>query len=121
VTISLERRDYVVAARVMGVPTRWIVFRHIAPNLASLLIIDAAMNVGAAVTAESGLSYIGLGVQPPDASLGTVIAEGADAAAAYPWTFCFAAGLVVIIVLAVHLLGDGLRDLLDPADDRWPR
>jgi peptide/nickel transport system permease protein len=115
VTISLERREYVVAARIMGVPPLAIIFRHIAPNLASLLIIDAAMNVGAAVTAESGLSYLGLGVQPPDSSLGTVIAEGADAAGAYPWTFCFAAGLVVLIVLAVQLLGDGLRDALDPA------
>jgi peptide/nickel transport system permease protein len=121
VTISLERREYVVAARVMGVPPLAIIFRHIAPHLASLLIIDAAMNVGAAVTAESGLSYLGLGVQPPDSSLGTVIAEGADAAAAYPWTFCFAAGLVVLIVLAVHLLGDGLRDALDPTAGWRPR
>jgi peptide/nickel transport system permease protein len=121
VTISLERREYVVAARVMGVPPLMIIFRHIAPNLAALLIIDAAINVGAAVTAESGLSYLGLGVQPPDSSLGTVIAEGADAASAYPWTFCFAAGLVVLIVLAVHLLGDGLRDALDPTSGRRSR
>jgi peptide/nickel transport system permease protein len=121
VTVSLERREYVVAARVMGVPPMALIFRHIAPNLASLLVIDAAMNVGAAVTAESGLSYLGLGVQPPDSSLGTVIAEGADGAAAYPWTFCFAAGFVVLIVLAVHLLGDGVRDALDPAYYRWPR
>jgi peptide/nickel transport system permease protein len=120
VTISIGRREYVVAARIMGVSSMAIIFRHIAPNLAALLIIDTAMNVGAAVTAESGLSYLGLGAQPPDSSLGTVIAEGADAAGVYPWTFCFAAGLVVLIVLAVHLLADGLRDALDPATE-WRR
>jgi peptide/nickel transport system permease protein len=117
-TISLRHREYVVAARTMGAGPLAIIFRHIVPNLASLLIIDAAMNVGAAVVAESGLSYLGLGVQPPDSSLGTVIAEGADAAIAYPWTFCFAAGLLVLMVLAVTLVGDGLRDALDPRSER---
>lgn len=119
-TISLRRRDHVVAARCLGASPRAVIVRHIAPGLASLLIVDAAMNVGAAVTAESGLSYLGLGVQPPDSSLGTVIADGAEAAAGYPWTFCFAAGLLVLIVLAVHLVGDGLRDAFDPAPRRRP-
>ncbi|HEU5157601.1 MAG TPA: ABC transporter permease [Streptosporangiaceae bacterium] len=114
VTLSLERREYVVAARLMGASPFAIMCRHIAPHLAALLIIDAALNVGAAVTAEAGLSYLGLGVQPPDSSLGTVLAEGAQSAAGYPWTFGFAAGLLVLTLLAAHLIGDGLCDALDP-------
>ena len=114
-TISLKEREYVLAARYMGVPPMVIICRHIVPGLGSLLIVDAAMNVSAAVIAETGLSYLGFGVQPPDSSLGTVIADGAAAAAGYPWMFYFAAGLLVLIVLGVNLVGDGLRDALDPA------
>jgi glutathione transport system permease protein len=113
-TISLREREYVMAARYMGVPPRKIIFRHILPNISSLLIVDATINVSAAVIAETGLSYFGFGVQPPDVSLGTLIADGTPAATTYPWLFGFAAGLLVAIVLAVNLVGDGLRDALDP-------
>jgi peptide/nickel transport system permease protein len=119
--ISLRDREYVLAARYLGVPGMVIVFRHIVPNLATLLIVDTALSVSAAVIAESGLSYFGFGVQPPDSSLGTVIADSAPAAAGHPWTFCFAAGLLVLIVLGVNLVGDGLRDALDPAAARERR
>jgi peptide/nickel transport system permease protein len=120
-TISLRRREYVVAARCIGVRPFAIVWRHIVPQLAAVLIVDAAMNVGAAVAAESGLSYLGLGIQPPAGSLGTMIGDGAEVAAAYPWTFAFAAGLLALIVLAVNLIGDGLRDAFDPAAPRRRR
>jgi ABC-type dipeptide/oligopeptide/nickel transport system permease subunit len=120
-TISLREREYILAARYLGVSPVVIICRHIVPNLSTLLIIDAAMSVRAAVIAESGLSYFGFGVQPPDSSLGTVIAAGAPAAAGYPWTFCFAAGLLVLIVLGVNLVGDGLRDVLDPTSQRGCR
>ncbi|MFL5821215.1 MAG: ABC transporter permease [Solirubrobacteraceae bacterium] len=113
-TISLREREYVLAARYMGVSTPTIVFRHILPNISSLLIIDATINVSAAIIAETGLSYFGFGVQPPDVSLGTLIADGTSSAVAYPWLFGFAAGLLVAIVLSVNLVGDGLRDALDP-------
>lgn len=113
-TISLREREYVLAARYMGVPARVIVFRHILPNISSLLIIDATINVSAAIISETGLSYFGFGVQPPDVSLGTLIADGTNSAVTYPWLFGFAAGLLVLIVLAVNLVGDGLRDALDP-------
>jgi peptide/nickel transport system permease protein len=113
-TISLREREYVMAARYMGVPPRKIIFRHILPNISSLLIVDATINVSAAVISETGLSYFGFGVQPPDVSLGTLIADGTPAATTYPWLFGFAAGLLVAIVLAVNLVGDGLRDALDP-------
>jgi peptide/nickel transport system permease protein len=113
-TISLREREYVMAARYMGAPAHKIIFRHILPNISSLLIVDATINVSAAVISETGLSYFGFGVQPPDVSLGTLIADGTPAAVTYPWLFGFAAGLLVLVVLSVNLVGDGLRDALDP-------
>ncbi|MBA9006931.1 peptide/nickel transport system permease protein [Actinomadura cellulosilytica] len=114
-TISLKEREFVLAARCMGVSPARVLARHVLPNLGSLLIIDGTLHVSVAVIAESGLSYFGFGVHPPDSSLGTVIAEGAAAATTFPWLFGFAAGLLVLLVLAVNLVGDGLRDALDPA------
>jgi peptide/nickel transport system permease protein len=113
-TISLSNREYVLAARFMGVPAPRIIFRHILPNISSLLIVDATINVSAAIIGETSLSFFGFGVQPPDVSLGTLIADGTPSAVTYPWLFGFGAGLLVLIVLAVNLIGDGLRDALDP-------
>ena len=104
-----------LAARFMGVRDRTIVTRHILPNVASLLIVDATINVSAAIIAETGLSYFGFGVQPPDVSLGTLIADGTTAATTHAWLFAFPAALLVITVLAVNLVGDGLREALDPS------
>jgi peptide/nickel transport system permease protein len=98
----------------MGVPGWKIIFRHILPNMSSLLIIDATVNVSALILAEVGLSFFGFGVQPPDVSLGTLIGNYAGAALTYPWEFYFPAGFLVILVLSINLLGDGLRDALDP-------
>ncbi|MEU8796881.1 ABC transporter permease [Spirillospora sp. NPDC048819] len=116
-TVSLREREYVLAARFLGVSAPRVIVRHVLPQLASLLAVDASLNVSVAIIAESGLSYLGLGVRPPDVSLGTLIADGHGAAAVRPWPFGFAAGLLVLIVLAVNLLGDGLRDVLDPTGD----
>lgn len=113
-TMSLREREYVTAARYMGVPNRTIIVRHILPNVASILIIDTALNVGIAILAETGLSFLGFGVQPPDVSLGTLIAEGTKSATTFPWVFLFPAGILVLIVLCANLIGDGLRDALDP-------
>ena len=100
-------------------PSAGIIFRHIIPNMASLLIIDATISTSAtAIIAETGLSYFGFGVQPPDVSLGTLIAEGTQSAFTFPWLFLFAGGLLVLTVLAVNVVGDGLRDALDPASKR---
>ncbi len=112
--MSLRERDFVRAARYMGVPTRTIIARHLLPNMASILIIAATLNVGGAILAETGLSYLGFGVQPPDVSLGTLIAEGTGAALTYPWLFIFAGTALVLTVLAVSFIGDGLRDAFDP-------
>jgi peptide/nickel transport system permease protein len=113
-TLSLKEREFVHAARLMGVPGWRIIFRHLLPNMASLLIIDATINVSSLILAEVGLSFFGFGVQPPDVSLGTLIGDHAGAALTYPWQFYFPSGLLVVLVLSINLVGDGLRDALDP-------
>jgi glutathione transport system permease protein len=113
-TISLREREFVQAARYMGVPNWRIIVRHILPNVASILIIDTALNVGLAILAETGLSFLGFGIQPPDVSLGTLIADGTNSATTFPWVFLFPAGVLVLIVMCANLIGDGLRDAVDP-------
>ncbi|MBX9920689.1 MAG: ABC transporter permease [Mycolicibacterium frederiksbergense] len=114
-TMSLREREFVSAARYMGVSNWRIIVRHILPNVASILIIDTALNVGIAILAETGLSFLGFGVQPPDVSLGTLIADGTRSVTTFPWVFMFPAGVLVLIVLCANLIGDGLRDAIDPA------
>jgi peptide/nickel transport system permease protein len=113
-TLSLREREFVLAARFMGVPGWKIIFRHILPNMASLLIIDATINVSSLILAEVGLSFFGFGVQPPDVSLGTLIGDYSGAALTFPWEFYFPAGFLILLVLAINLVGDGLRDAFDP-------
>ena len=113
-TKSLRDREFVRAARYMGVGTFTTLRRHIIPNVASLLIIDAALGVGAAILAETSLSYFGLGIQPPDVSLGTLLQNGQTAATTRPWLFIFPAGFLVALLTGVNLIGDALRDAIDP-------
>jgi peptide/nickel transport system permease protein len=120
-TRSLRQQEFVLAARYSGVGPVGIIFRHLIPNMSSLLIIDATIAVAAGIIGESGLSYFGFGVQPPDVSLGTLIAEGTRSAFTFPWLFMFAGGLLVVTTLAVSVVGDGLRDALDPASTRRGR
>ncbi len=120
-TLSLREREFVMAARFMGVPPWTIIFRHILPNMSSLLIIDGTIAMGVAILGESSLSFFGFGVQPPDVSLGTLIAAGLGSSQTYPWLFLFAAGFLIIAILAFNLIGDGLRDALDSGSGQAPR
>jgi peptide/nickel transport system permease protein len=113
-TLSLREREFVQAARFMGVPAWRIIFSHILPNMASLLIIDATVNVSSLILAEVGLSYFGFGIRSPDVSLGSLIGDSVGSALTFPWQFYFPAGCLVVLVLAVNLVGDGLRDAFDP-------
>ncbi|MCU1447809.1 ABC transporter permease [Cryobacterium sp.] len=113
-TRSLRGRDFVKAARYMGVPMPTILARHIIPNLASLLIIDATLGVVAMIMAETSLSYFGFGIRAPDVSLGTLLSEGTAAAVTRPWLFVFPAGVLIATLFAVSLIGDALRDAVDP-------
>ena len=117
-TMTLRDREFVTAARYMGVSRTRIILRHILPNVASLLIIDTALNVGVAIIAETGLSFLGFGIQAPDVSLGTLIADGQSSALTFPWLFLFPAGMLILIVLCANAVGDGLRDALDPHGHR---
>ena len=117
-TLSLKEREFVLAARYSGVSSAGIIFRHLIPNMSSLLIIDATIAVASAIIAETGLSYFGFGVQPPDVSLGNLIAEGTRSAFTFPWLFMFSGGLLVATTLAVSVIGDALRDALDPSSTR---
>lgn len=117
-TLSLKEREFVLAAKFSGVSSAGIIFRHLIPNMSSLLIIDATIAVASAIIAESGLSYFGFGIQPPDVSLGNLIADGTRSAFTFPWLFMFAGGLLVATTLAVSVIGDALRDALDPSSSR---
>lgn len=113
-TLSLKNRDFVRAARYMGMPTRKILRRHIIPNIASLLIVDATLGIVGAIMAETSLSYFGFGIQKPDVSLGTLLSDGTAAAVTRPWLFVFPALVLVLLLFAVSLVGDALRDAIDP-------
>ncbi|MFY4717317.1 ABC transporter permease [Streptomyces sp. LaBMicrA B280] len=114
VSTSLRERDYVKAAEFMGVGPLRIILRHIIPNLGSLLIVNLTLGVVATVLSETALSFLGFGVQTPDVSLGTMLADGASTITSAPWLFAFPAGLVVLLTVSMTLIGDGLRDALDP-------
>ncbi|MBO0853797.1 MAG: ABC transporter permease [Nocardia sp.] len=116
--MSLREREFVRAARYMGASTRKVIVTHIVPNIASFLIIDTTLAVGIAVMSETGLSFLGFGVQPPDVSLGSLIANGTKSALVFPWLFGFPGLFLVAIVLCTNLVGDGLRDAFDPSSSR---
>ncbi|MGW0769117.1 ABC transporter permease [Streptomyces sp. NPDC002676] len=111
---SLRERDYVLAAEFMGVRPWRIVVRHIIPNLGSLLVVNLTLGVVTTVLSETALSFLGFGVQTPDVSLGTMLADGSGTITSAPWLFAFPAGLVVLLTVSMTLVGDGLRDALDP-------
>ena len=120
-TMGLRDREFIRAARYMGVPSHRIITHHVVPNVASILIIDTALNVAVAILAETGLSFLGFGIQPPDVSLGTLIADGTHSAITFPWVFLFPAGVLVTILVCANLTGDGLRDALDPGSNTLRR
>jgi len=114
IAMSLKEREYIHAARFMGIPAPLVIIRHILPNISSLLIIDASLNVGGAILAETFLSFFGFGIQSPDTSLGSLIAEGQGMATTFPWIFLAPAVILTVLVMSVNAIGDGLRDALDP-------
>lgn len=114
-TLSVKNLDYVRAARYMSVPSWTIIFKHIIPNVSSYLIIDFTLGMALAVLSETTLSYFGFGVQSPNTSLGTLIAEGAPMATTFPWVFLFPAIFLVSMLTMVNFMGDALRDAIDPS------
>jgi peptide/nickel transport system permease protein len=112
--LSLREQDFVVAARALGVSDGAIVRRHVLPNTISPLIVQATISFPLAILAEAALSYLGLGTQPPNPSWGLMLREAQSFLALAPWFAIFPGAAIALAVLGFNLLGDGLRDLLDP-------
>jgi oligopeptide transport system permease protein len=120
--LTLKNLNFVEASRALGASESRILFQHILPNLAGIVIVYMMLTIPGIILYESFLSYLGLGIQPPQASLGSLIAEGAaqiNPLRTYWWMILFPAGVLAITLLALNFLGDGLRDAFDPhADSR---
>ena len=113
-TLSISEKEYIEAARALGASTPRIVFRHILPNLTGTIAVNATLAVATAVLAEAALSFIGLGVAPPDTSLGQIIQTNYAQLSGRPWLFWPPFGVLVLISLCINFIGDGLRDAFDP-------
>ena len=105
---------YVEAAEALGVDRPAILFRHILPNVVSPIVVQTAVCLSYGILIESALSYLGVGVQPPTPSWGTILNEGKEFLALAPWVSLFPGGFIMLSVLAFNVVGDGLRDALDP-------
>jgi len=112
-TLSLREREFVEAARLTGVSTARIVFRHIAPNLLGIVIVYITLTIPQAILVESFLSFLGLGVQEPQTSLGTLVDAGVGHMERASWTLLIPATLLALILLCFNFMGDGLRDYFD--------
>jgi oligopeptide transport system permease protein len=112
--LQLKNREFVLASRSMGADWRRLLFRHLLPNAIGPIIVTVTLSVPNAIFAEAFLSFLGLGVQAPVASLGSMINDALTAWLVYPWRLLFPAGLISLIMLSFNIFGDGLRDALDP-------
>lgn len=113
-TLSLRERDFVAAARLGGAGNLRILLTHILPNALSPVLVSATLGVAGAILVESSLSFLGLGVQPPDASWGNMLMEGKDTLEIAPWLSLYPGLAILVTVLGYNLLGESLRDTLDP-------
>lgn len=112
--LSQRESDYVQAARALGASDARIMFRHVLPNIAGPLIVQASLATASAIIAEAGLSYLGLGIQPPAPAWGSALKFGQGYLTLAPWMSYFPGAAIFVTVLSINLLGDGLRDMLDP-------
>ena len=116
--LSLREHEFVVAALSIGAGSRRILWQHISPNLVAPVIVLATIGSGRAILIEAGLSYLGLGVQPPRASWGSMVRDGYSYIDQAAWMAVFPGLAIMITVLALNFVGDGLRDAMDPRTDR---
>jgi oligopeptide transport system permease protein len=115
-TLTLKHKEFVEAARAAGLTSAGIIARHIVPNLLGPVVVYVTLTIPAVILAESFLSFLGLGVQPPMASLGTLIAHGALDMELAPWLLIFPSAVMVVTLMSFNFIGDGLRDAIDPKD-----
>jgi peptide/nickel transport system permease protein len=112
--LALRRRDFVLAAEALGARRSRIIFRHILPNVVPTIVVAATLGIGQVIVLEAGLSYLGLGIQPPGASWGNIIQDGADQIGTLWWISMFPGLLIAATAIACNALGDALGELLDP-------
>ncbi len=112
-TLSIRRREFIEAAVASGASSTRIILKHIVPNLWGPVIVYATLTVPQIILFESFLSFLGLGIQEPHASLGTLIADGAGEMEAAPWMLLLPGGILALLLLTLNIIGDGLRDALD--------
>jgi oligopeptide transport system permease protein len=115
-TLTLKNKEFVEAARAAGLGRAAIIARHIVPNLLGPVVVYVTLTIPAVILAESFLSFLGLGVQPPMASLGTLISGGASDMELAPWLLVFPSLVMVLTLMCFNFIGDGLRDAIDPKD-----
>jgi peptide/nickel transport system permease protein len=112
--LVIATSDYVASARAVGASDARIIFRHILPNLASVVLVQTSLLLSAAILVEASLSFLGLGTQPPTPSLGMMLSEGRNVLLISPWAAVFSGLAILLVAFALNLLGDVLRDALDP-------
>lgn len=117
---ALATQDFTLAARAMGARDLRVLWRHVLPNALSPVIVAATLGIGNVIVLEAALSYLGIGVRPPHASWGNIIEDGADQIGSAWWIALFPGLAMLVTVIAFNLLGDALRDALDPRDERRP-
>ena len=115
-TLSLKQKEFIEAARAAGLTRTAIIARHIVPNLLGPVVVYVTLTIPGVILAESFLSFLGLGVQPPMASLGTLISNGAQDMELAPWLLIFPSVTMVVTLMCFNFIGDGLRDAIDPKD-----
>ncbi|MGB5581438.1 MAG: ABC transporter permease subunit, partial [Woeseia sp.] len=115
-TLALKEREFVDAARLTGVSTPRIILRHITPNLLGVVVVYVTLTVPQAILIESFLSFLGLGVQEPRTSLGALVENGVGHMEQAPWVLLMPAAVLALTLYCFNFLGDGLRDVLDPAE-----
>ncbi len=116
--LSLREAQYVLAGRLLGFSVPRLLLRHVLPNISSIVIVQITLALSWAILTESSLSFLGLGEPPPAPSLGQMVSEAKSLAVVAPWTLFAPALVIVIAVVGLNLLGDGLRDALDPTQER---
>lgn len=121
VVLGLREQEFIEAARAMGAGTWRIVFRHLLPNATGTIVVQATLDIAGAILAEAALSFLGLGVQAPDTSLGNLINQAKNSVDTLPWLFYLPGVVIILIALTINFIGDGLRDAFDPRQTRQRR